>query len=202
MNEIVRDQPIRYAQADANKVKAEKPAVSKEVKQNPEQKQFYDRWQKETAQAYQSEKIANQQARDRLKGLTASELRKVGAKQLLWGWGLSFINVCSAGIGGVGGFFGTAAAIAAVAGSASVAPFIGGAVIGTAGLVGGAVLGAEIVRSIYEKVVRKFDNSLPTLDKNDRALGDALSVVAGWNPPMVAGARNIFEGYNQMKSIQ
>lgn len=208
MNEIVRDQPIRYAQADANKVKAEKPAVSKEVKQNPEQKQFYDRWQKETAQAYQSEKIANQQARDRLKGLTAPELRRIGAKQALWGFGLSPLNaIC--GFLGVGSGFGIGmglGSLASSAGSGALGIALGISAVSMPFVLGaaGVVAGAELARYIYEKVARKMDTNLPKVEKSDRIIGDIAPFVFSsvGNAPLVAGARNIFEGYNQMKSIQ
>lgn len=167
------------------------------------QKEFLNRYNTELNRAAQAEKVANQQARDRLKGLSAAELRKIGAKQLLWGWGLSFINVAGVVIGGVGLGFGTAA-VATTLGASALVAGAAAFTVGAVGYIGGAIAGSELVRSIYEKFSRKTDKSLPQLDKDDRLLGNALSVVTGgtWNPAMVAGVRNIFEGYNNMKSIQ
>lgn len=178
----------------------QKIAQGKEQSVSPEQRQFHEAWQREAARATQAEKIANQQARDRLKGLTAPELRKIGAKQLLWGMGLNFINVTGEFVGIVGGVLGAGAAVASL-GASELAVMAVGVAGGGVGGVLGAVAGAEIVRFIYEKLARKVDKSLPKLDSNDRLLGDIFAV-STWNPPMVAGVRNIFEGYNQMKSIQ
>ncbi len=180
----------------------------KETPATPEQKQFHNRYQAEMNRAYEAEKAANQHARDRMKGLTAPELRKVGAKQLIWGWGLSIFNAIGAGfgwLGGVGVVAGMGALTQAAAGTA-IASAMGIATVGSIlavpiGVVGGAVAGAELARFVYHKFARKFDTSLPRLDKTDRILGD-LFAVSGWTPPMVAGVRNIFEGYNSMKSIQ
>ncbi|MBP9814353.1 hypothetical protein KBC80_04170 [Candidatus Woesebacteria bacterium] len=167
---------------------------------NEQQKVFYEHWKQEAARATQAEKVANQQARDRMKGLTAPELRKIGAKQLLWGWGLSFINGVGAFVGWAGGglgghAIGTALGMSAIgAGAMSMG-------LGVVGVVGGAVAGSELVGYIYDKLANKFDNTLPKLEKEDKLLG-GIFAMAGWTPPMVAGARNVFEGYNQMRSIQ
>lgn len=167
---------------------------------NEQQKVFYEHWKQEAARANQAEKVANQHARDRMKGLTAPELRKIGAKQLLWGWGLSFINGIGMFGGWVGGIVG-GQAIGTAIGLSATGAFLGSVGLGVAGIVGGAVAGSEVVRVVYEKFARKMDTSLPALDKNDRIIGDVLSL-SFVTPPMVAGARNVFEGYNQMKSIQ
>lgn len=167
---------------------------------NEQQKMFYEHWKQEAARANQAEKVANQHARDRMKGLTAPELRKIGAKQMLWGWGLSFMNSVGAVAGWLGGTLG-AQAVGSALGMSATAAFLGSVGMGAVGVVGGAVAGAELVGYIYDKYVSKFDNTLPKLEKEDKLLG-GIFAMAGWTPPMVAGARNVFEGYNQMKSIQ
>lgn len=185
-------------------------ARGKEKKASPEQHQFYEAWQREAARAYEAEKAANQYARDRMKGLTAPELRKIGAKQVAWGLGLSVLNGVGGALGWLGGvgvtlgtgalaahatagtLIGTALNIAAIGSIA--APFVGAAV--------GVVAGAELAGYVYDKVVRKLDKQLPALDKTDKVVGGALALVGTWTPPMIAGIRNLFDGYNNMKSIQ
>lgn len=202
--------PQFAGKADARFVNS--PEQSRQMKESPatpEQKQFHDRYQVEMKRAHEAEKAANQHARDRLKGLTAPELRKIGAKQLLWGLGLSSLNYIGMGIGWLGGVatvFGVGGLAANAAAGTAIASALGIAAIGSIaavpiGILGGAVAGAELSRHIYNKFARKYDTSLPTLDKTDRIIGDIFSV-SGWTPPMVAGVRNIFDGYNQMKSIQ
>ncbi len=182
-------------------------AQNKEVAATSEQQKiFYEHWKQEAARATQAEKMANQQARDRMKGLTAPELRKIGAKQLAWGVGLYPLNIVwgllGFGGGGVVGYglatlagsVGSGALAATLGLSAVAAPFIG--------VAGGVVAGAEFAGYVYDKFVTKYDKTLPKLDKIDKVAGGALSLFGVWTPPMVAGARNVFEGYNQMKSIQ
>lgn len=176
-------------------------AKGKEQKASPEQRQFHDAWQREAARAQQAEKQANQHARDRLKGLTAPELRKIGVKQLAWGVGLSFVNGIGGALGAIatgGVAYGIGTAIgwtSAVALGAAMGPAILGAV-------GGVVAGSEFVGYVYDKYIRKFDTTLPLLDKTDKLIGGALALTGPWTPPMIAGVRNIFDGYNNMKSIQ
>lgn len=199
-----------FAKADARAVDTrDQFRRVKESPIAPEQKQFHDRYQVEMKRAYEAEKAANQHARDRMKGLTAPELRKLGIKQLVWGWGLSALNAIGVGfgwLGGVGVVAGMGALTQAAAAGTTLASALGIATVASLaavpiGVVGGAVAGAELARFVYDKFARKYDTSLPQLDKADRILGDVFAI-SGWTPPMVAGVRNIFEGYNNMKSIQ
>jgi hypothetical protein len=176
------------------------PLPRKEVRISPEQQQFFNRYQQEAKKANDAERSANQHARDRMQQLDAPTLRKIGAKQLVWGFGLSFINGVGMAVGAVGGAWGVGTLVAAV-GASAFAVFNSAWIAGGVGLVGGAVAGAELVRVVYEKFARKLDTSLPKLDQTDRILGDVFAV-SGWTPPMIAGVRNIFDGYNNMKSIQ
>lgn len=172
---------------------------------NEQQKVFYEHWKQEAARAHQSEQVANQHARDRMKGLTAPELRKIGAKQLLWGWGLSFLNAVGGGLGFGSGMLaaGGLGSLAASAGSGALGIALGISAVATPFVLGaaGVVAGAEFAGYVYEKLAMKYDKDLPKLDSTDKILGGVFSF-SGLTPPMIAGARNIFEGYNQMKSIQ
>lgn len=179
----------------------ELPRVN-ESRPSPEQAQFYNRYQAELTRAQMSERQANREARNKMMGLTAPELRKIGTKQVLWGFGLSFLDAVGGGLGILTGGLG-AYGISSLLGLGAVVTSIG--VVGAAGIgyVGGAVAGAELVRHIYERYARKIDTSLPPLDHSDRVLGNVLApLTLTWTAPMVAGVRNIFDGYNNMKSIQ
>lgn len=181
-------------------------AQGKEAKEpNEQQKVFYERWQQETSKAQHAEQVANQHARDRLKGLSAPELRRLGAKQLLWGAGLAPLNMIGFGIGAGGGLLAGAGlgSLAASAGSGALAIALGISAVAAPFVLGagGVVAGAELAGYIYDKVATKYDKSLPKLDTTDKVLGGVFSF-SGATPPMIAGARNVFEGYNQMKVIQ
>lgn len=186
-------------------------ARGKEQSVSPEQQQFHEAWQREAARATQAEKLANQQARDNLKNLNAVELRNIGFKQVLWGTGLSILNGIGAGIGALGGFgvwtgtswlaVSAASAGSVFAGALGVASVVSIGAI-PLGLFGGAVAGAEVTRYVYNKFVRKVDTSLPKLDKTDRVAGDLFALSGFGNAPLVAGVRNIFEGFSQMKALQ
>ena len=110
---------------------------------NENKQAFYSQWQKEAHRAQQAEKVANQHARDRLQGLSAPELKRAGAKQILYGWGLSIVHGIGVGLGylgGVGVALGTSALIGASA--PAWAAGIGIAAIG-GGLLGGWIGGVR-----------------------------------------------------------
>lgn len=203
MVEKVSFQTQYVGKADVRQLKdSDTKQNAQEKRVGPEQQRFFDRYQRELSVAHTAEREANRAARDRLKALSAPELRKIGAKQLAWGWGLSFINAVGGGLGAlVGGL--SAYGIGSAVGLGAAATVVGVWGAAGVGLIGGAVAGAELVHYVYHRFIRKYDSSLPKLDKTDRILGDILApLTMSWTSPMVAGVRNIFDGYNNMKSIQ
>lgn len=172
---------------------------------SPEQQQFFDRYQTELKQAKDAEQAANQRARDRMKGLLPSELRRAGFKQALWGAGLYVLDGVGAALGGLSAYAAGAGALALGAGALAVsAPAIATALTVAGGValvasipmaIAGHIGGAELAGYVYNKYIRPRDKelqALPKLEKMDWILGGVVVT-----PPFVAGLRNIFEGFNQ-----
>lgn len=210
MAEISPTGPQYVGKADFRLKQVAEAPITKEAGMSAEQKQFYDRYQTELKRAKDDEQAANQHARDRLKGLSAPELRRAGLKQVLWGWGLSVMDGIGAGLATMSTYALGAGALALGAGALAIStPAIATALTVAGGValaasipmaLVGSIGGAELAGIVYNKFIRPRDKdlrALPQLDKTDWVLGGIL-----FTPPFIAGLRNIFEGFNRMDSQQ
>lgn len=167
---------------------------------NKERANWFQRvWREQVMVASESEAEANHLAREKMKSLSSREVAGIGTKQVLYGWALSVLHgigsVLGAGLGIVGGGL-----IGGTVGAISTAEFGPGAVMGAAvgafaGSVGGYQVGVEAAGWAYNRFIRKMDVTLPPLEKIDWFVGQ----VPGFNPPIIAGIRNMIDGFFGMR---
>lgn len=176
-------------------------------KQKEAQERFYEQWWHWLTESSTEEKRANKEARVKLRELSAPELKRIGAKQTLYGAALGSLHWVGYQLGAIGGFVGGAAvggvagAVTGLVSTAELGPAaIAGAAIGSTvglfvGALGGYQLGVEAAGVVYNKFIRKLDVTLPPLEKVDWLVGQ----LPPFNPPFIAGVRNLIDGFIGMK---
>lgn len=176
------------------------------AKENPQQR-FYERFWHWLTDASDAERRANEEARAKLRELSAPELKRIGAKQTVYGVALSSLHWVGYQLGAIGGLAaggvigGVGGAIGAAIGSVELGPAAifgaaAGGVVGTVvGSLAGYQLGVEAAGIVYNKFIRKLDVTLPPLEKVDWLVGQ----LPPFNPPFIAGVRNLIDGFLGMK---
>lgn len=169
---------------------------------------FYERWWREYVVTSDAEKKVNEEARLKMRELSAPELTRIGFKQVLYGYALTAIHGVGSALGGALGFVtgglvgGAAGGVGAALAAAEIPPaaigigILGAGIGAVTGSLVGWQLGVEAAGLAYNKYIRKLDRDLPPLETVDWVVGQ----VPGFNPPIISGIRNIIDGFFGLKN--